>query len=69
MGGEFMYINKNYLMKSLLCSPVKFPMYNSHYLCGKDIYTFSNLMCVENSLTNITCNLKNICGSIKNLKI
>ncbi|MEG2235272.1 MAG: hypothetical protein RR144_02390 [Clostridia bacterium] len=40
--------------------PCKFNFGNCHYVTGKNISVFSNLLCVENSLTNLTCNCKNI---------
>lgn len=61
-----MNINKNKIINSLLCcSNFKFPINNSHYLTGKDIYLFSSLACIENTLTDLTCNLKNKCNDIK----
>lgn len=54
-----MYINKNKIINSILCGcNAKFPISNSHYICGKDILAFSNIICIENTLTNITSQLK-----------
>lgn len=61
-----MQINKNKIINSLLCcNNFKFPMNNSHYVTGKDIYLFSSLACIENTLTNLTCNINNICNNVK----
>lgn len=57
-----MYVNKNKIINSLLCNNIKLPMYNNHYITGKGILFFSNIACVENTLSNLTCNLKNICA-------
>lgn len=52
------------LANCILCSSnLKFPIYKGHYLTGKNISLFSNLLCIENSLNNITCSMKNICNS------
>lgn len=62
-----MYINKNKLIDSLLCyNNFKLPITKSHYITGKEIHLFSNFLCVENTLTNLTCNIQNICSNIKN---
>lgn len=47
--------NKNILSPLLYNLPLKFNMGNCHYIKGKNIVTFSNLLCVENYLTNLTC--------------
>ena len=61
-----MQINKNKLINSLLCcNNFKFPMNNNHYVTGKDIYLFSSLACIENTLTNFTCNINNACNNLK----
>lgn len=52
---------KKNLAKYILCSSnLKFPMYNGHYMTGKDISLFSNLVCIENSLNNLTCSIKSL---------
>lgn len=62
-----MNFNTSKIVNSLLCcNNFKFPMTNSHYVTGKDIWLFSNLACVENTLTGFTCNLKNVCNNCKN---
>lgn len=62
-----MNINKNKLINSLFCcNDLKLPINKSHYITGKEIYFFSNLTCIENTLTNLTCNIKNICNNVKN---
>lgn len=62
-----MYFCPNKLANYLLCkSNIKLPINNSHYVTGKDLSFFSKLMCVENELSNLTCNLKNFCGNCKN---
>lgn len=62
-----MYINKNKIINSILCGcNAKFPISNSHYICGKDILAFSNIICIENTLTNITSQLKSTCQNITN---
>ena len=48
-------INSKNFLKSFLCATnVKLPLNNSHYITGKDIYLFSNLACVENTLSSFT---------------
>lgn len=55
-----MHFNPNRIVNSLLCSNnIKFPMDKCHYITGKGIWTFSNLACIENTLANFTCGLKN----------
>lgn len=64
-GGDFLGINPQTMKKYLLnCSGLKLPISNDHYITGKDIYTFSNLVCIENTLSNFTNNCKCI---IKNI--
>ncbi len=53
-----MYFNKNVINPLLYNLPIKINTHNSHYFTGKNIVTFSNLLCVENFLTNLSCNLK-----------
>lgn len=61
-----MHINKNKLINSLLCcNDFKLPINKTHYITGKEIHLFSNFICVENTLTNFTCNIKNICANAK----
>jgi len=55
IGGDVLF-TPNKLLYSL---PVKFNLGKCHYLTGKDISIFSNLLCIENTLTNLTCNCKN----------
>ena len=50
----------------LFCNNICLPMYKGHYTTTKNIVLFTNLACVENSLTNFTCNIKNICSNYKN---
>lgn len=52
----------NYLLYN---SNIKFPINQSHYVTGKELSLFSKLMCIENELTNLTCNLKGFCTSCK----
>lgn len=62
-----MYLNQNKIINSLLCcNNFKFPMWNSHYVTGKDICLFTNIACIENTLTGLTCGLKNKCCCVKN---
>lgn len=62
-----MFFNGNNFLNYFLCNcPCKFPMGNSHYMCGKDILLFKNILCVENNLTNLTCNCKQMCNGLKN---
>lgn len=42
------------------------PMYNGHYTTTKNVVIFSNLACIENSLTGFSCGLKNMCSNCKN---
>ncbi|MBR1883362.1 MAG: hypothetical protein IJ809_00165 [Clostridia bacterium] len=44
----------------LLFSGCKFPIGNCHYITGANIGLFSNFLCIENSLKNLTCNTPNI---------
>lgn len=61
-----MHINKNKLINSLLCqNDLKLPISKTHYITGKEIYFFTNFVCIENTLTNLTCNIKNICKNVK----
>lgn len=50
----------------LLWNDICLPMYKGHYTTTPNIVLFASLACVENSLTNFTCNLKNICSNCKN---
>jgi len=63
-------VNPKTFLKSFLCaSNVKLPINNSHYVTGKDIYLFSNLASVENTLScftnNIHCYLNNFKSKYK----
>ncbi|MDD2376189.1 MAG: hypothetical protein PHD15_02985 [Clostridia bacterium] len=56
-------------INSLLYSmPNKFKLGNCHYVTGKNISIFSNLLCIENTLTNLTCNCKNTLNNKFRLK-
>lgn len=43
----------------LYAIPGKFNLGKCHYLTNKNIAVFSNLLSIENALTNITCCCKN----------
>ena len=59
-------INSKNFLKSFLCATnVKLPLNNSHYITGKDIYLFSNLACVENTLSSFTNNVNCYLNSFK----
>ena len=59
-------INPKKFLKSFLCaSNVKLPLSNSHYITGKNIYLFSNLACVENTLSSFTNNISYYLNSFK----
>lgn len=61
-----MNLNKNKLLDSFLCSNnFKLPINNTHYITGKEIRLLSDFVCVENTLTNLTCNIKNMCSNVK----
>ena len=45
------------LQNFLWCLPCKLPYGNGHYATGPDLVILSNLICVEQSLTNLSCNL------------
>lgn len=63
-----MYFYPKKLANYLLCSSnIKLPINKSHYITGKEISFFSKLMCVEQELSNITCNIKGYCNSCKKL--
>lgn len=47
----------NYL---LCCTNPKLPMYNNHYITGKNIAFFTKLVCVENTLSDLTSSCKNL---------
>ena len=44
----------------LFFSGARFFLGPCHYLTGADIGLFSNFLCIENSLNNLTCNTPNI---------
>ena len=53
------------LLKDILCcNNIKFPIANNHYITGKNIYNFSNLVCIEKTLNNITCGISNFCNLV-----
>ncbi len=61
------YFYKNNILNNILCNlPCKFPLYNGHYLTGKDLSIFSKFLTIENQLTNITCSCNNLCNNLKN---
>ncbi len=65
-----MYICPRKIAKCLLCSSnICLPINKSHYVTGKDISCFSNLMCVESTLSSLTCNLKNMCNGFKGIRL
>lgn len=47
----------------------KLPLCNNHYITGKNIWLFSSFASVENTLSNITCNMNckfnNLKGKLK----
>lgn len=61
-----MYICPQRIANYLLCnSNIKLPINQSHYATGKELSIFSKLMCIENELANLTCNLKGFYSSCK----
>lgn len=53
----------SFLNRLLWCMPcVKIPIGQNHYVNPSDISMFSNLLCVENSLTCLTKNKCNNCS-------
>ncbi len=50
----------------LCCNNICLPMYKNHYITGKGIFIFSNLACVENTLSAGTNILKNCTYNIIN---
>ncbi len=61
-----MYICPQKLANHLLCcSNVKLPINKNHYITGKDISIFSKLICIENQLSDFTCNLKGYFNNCK----
>ena len=59
-------INLKKFLNSFLCSSnVKLPLSNSHYITGKNIYLFSNLASVENTLSCFTNNISYYLNSFK----
>ena len=57
---------QNKMLNGILCGfPCKLPINNSHYVTGKNMLFFSKLMCIENNLTNLTCQCNNLCNNIK----
>lgn len=62
-----MNFRPNPIVNSLLCcNNFCFPMYNNHYITGKGIFIFSNLACIENTLSSATCSIKNCCNTLSN---
>lgn len=61
-------LSRKLLKNILCCNNMKFPINKTHYITGNEIYNFSNnfysLMCIENTLSNFTCNINNICNGI-----
>lgn len=59
---------RRFLQSILCCNNITLPINNTHYITGRQIYNFSNnlssLMCVENTLSNFTCNINNICSNM-----
>lgn len=45
------------LQNFLWCFPCKMPYGNGHYVTGCDLAILSNIVCVEQCLTNLSCNL------------
>ena len=59
-------LNPKKFLNSFLCSSnVKLPLSNSHYITGKNIYLFSNLASVENTLSCFTNNISYYLNSFK----
>ena len=59
-------INPKKFLNYFLCSSnVKLPLSNSHYITGKNIYLFSNLASVENTLSCFTNNISYYLNSFK----
>lgn len=53
------------IVNNLLCScNFKFPMYNNHYMTGKNICIFSKFACIENTLSSFTNNCKGLCNNL-----
>lgn len=62
-----MYFCPQKFANYILCqSNIKLPINKCHYVTGKDLSFFSNLICVENELSNLTCNLKGYINKCKN---
>ncbi len=61
-----MGFNPNWLLNSFLWNyPGRIPLGKCHYLTGVDLINFKNMTCIENTLTNLTCNCKQLCNSIR----
>lgn len=52
----------------LCCSNIRLPINKSHYVTGKDLSLFSNLMCIENTLSSFTCGCKNKFNKFRDFK-
>ena len=58
------------ILKGFLCNcNPKLPLSNNHYITGKNIWLFSNMVQIENTLTcftsNICCKFHNVIGKLK----
>lgn len=51
-----MYLNC-LLQNCLWCLPWKLPYGNGHYVTGCDLVILSNAICIEQCLTNFSCNI------------
>ena len=64
MGVIILYICPKKLANYLLCtSNICLPINKNHYVTGRDLSYFSSLACIEQTLSNLTCNIKGICSS------
>ena len=49
------------MLKNMLwCTNVKIPIGNNHKISGKQIAMTSNLICIENTLSTLTCTISNM---------
>lgn len=61
-----MLFNPNYFLNCFLWKfPCKIPIGNCHYMTGCDLVNLKNLACIESTLTNLTCNCKQMCNGMK----
>lgn len=59
-------LNKNSLINYLLCqSNLKLPISCNHYITGRDIKTFTDFVCIENTLSTFTSQVKCLCNRVK----